>query len=96
MRYSMSIWDVSGFEEPDLVLIDGRFRAGCFLATYLRHKKPLRILFDDYEDRTAYHVVERLVKPTKMAGRMAAFDLDPKKRDYDTAFGLLDVLLEPE
>ncbi len=96
MRYPMSVWDASGFVQPDLVLIDGRFRAGCFLATYLRHEKPVRVLFDDYEDRPGYHVIEALAKPTEMAGRMAAFDLHPDAKDYAKAFALMDVFLDSE
>ena len=58
---------------PDLVLIDGRFRLACMLAT-LRHARPgCRVLFDDYRWRAHYHGVERFVRPVAMIGRMAEF-----------------------
>ena len=51
MRYPMSVWSLPGFQHPDLVLIDGRFRAGCFLACYMKFTQQMRVLFDDYLDR---------------------------------------------
>lgn len=58
---------------PDLVLIDGRFRVACFMATLLFAQPGCRILFDDYGDRPDCIVVERFVKPSSMAGRVAEF-----------------------
>jgi hypothetical protein len=59
--------------KPDLVLIDGRFRVACFIATLLFAQPGCRILFDDYGDRPDCKVVERFVQPAAMAGRMAEF-----------------------
>lgn len=75
--YPLSVWDQTFFSEPDLVLIDGRFRVGCFIATALRIRKKTTVLFDDYVDRPEYHVVESLAKPVETAGRMAKFVLEP-------------------
>jgi len=75
--YPLKVWDEPSFEQPDVVLIDGRFRIACFVTAYLRSTKPMIVLFDDYLDRPHYHVVERLVKPTEFIGRMARFDLQP-------------------
>ncbi|MEL6644460.1 MAG: glycosyltransferase family 2 protein [Pseudomonadota bacterium] len=76
-RYSMSVWDELGDTQPDIVLIDGRFRVACFLATLLHAKKQMRVLFDDYYDRPAYAVCEAFAKPAARWGRMAAFDIVP-------------------
>jgi hypothetical protein len=58
---------------PDLILIDGRFRVAAFLYSLLMAKKGTTILFDDYEKRNHYHVVEQVIKPVKLLGRMAEF-----------------------
>ena len=58
---------------PNVVLIDGRFRVACFLATLMRAKPGTQILFDDYCDRPHYHVVEKLIVPARTSGRMALF-----------------------
>lgn len=76
-RFPMAIWDESFFHHPDLVLIDGRFRAACFATVCLRITRPVRLLFDDYEDRPLYQVIERISRPVRMIGRMAEFALHP-------------------
>ena len=76
-KYALEAWDRPDFKHPDLVLIDGRFRIGCFLACLFKCTQPVRILWDDYLDRDDYNVVEKYVKPTKYAGRMAVFDVEP-------------------
>ena len=77
-HYPLSIWSEPFFRHPDLVLIDGRFRAACLLAVALRITRPVTVLFDDYVPRPAYHVVERVVRPTLAVGRMAEFHLEPR------------------
>ena len=76
-RYALTIWDAPHFRHPDLVFIDGRFRPACFAATCLRITRPVTVLFDDYAEREAYHIVERIATPVEMAGRMARFTLAP-------------------
>jgi hypothetical protein len=76
-QYPLSVWDRTDFVPPDVVLIDGRFRAGCYLAVLFRTAKPLTVYFDDYRDRSNYHVIERYGKPVEMRGRMARFDIEP-------------------
>ena len=76
-RYPLEVWDRTDFLHPDLVLVDGRFRAACFLATLYRISRPVTLLWDDYADRPAYHEVERLVRPAAFHGRMAEFHLEP-------------------
>jgi hypothetical protein len=75
--YPLKVWDLPAFRHPDVVLIDGRFRAGCFLTTLFRITQPTLVLWDDYKDRREYHRVETLVKPTEMVGHMALFELTP-------------------
>lgn len=68
-------WQVMGKagDAPDLILIDGRFRAASFLLSYLLAPEGCVILFDDYFDRPSYHVVERYLPHAERAGRMARF-----------------------
>jgi hypothetical protein len=76
-RYALSVWDRPDFVEPDLVLIDGRFRASCLVAVMLRARQPITVLFDDYRRRRYYHGVERLARIEEMVGRMARFTVTP-------------------
>ncbi|GGL65321.1 hypothetical protein [Wenxinia marina] len=77
-RYPLGVWDRDDFVQPDVVLIDGRFRTGCFLATLFRTAAPVTVLFDDYAGRAPYHVVERFGAPAEIVGRMARFEVTPR------------------
>lgn len=59
--------------KPDLVLVDGRFRVACFLRTLASAAPGTTILFDDYTERTSYHVVEEFVSRGASEGTMASF-----------------------
>jgi len=76
-NYALDIWDQSFFEHPDLILIDGRFRLGCFAAALLKVEKPTTVLFDDYFDRPEYHAAEKYCAVSEKAGRMAEFNVKP-------------------
>ena len=58
---------------PDVVLIDGRFRVASFLASLMHSRPGTPILFDDYANRPAYHIVESFCPLVRLAGRMAVF-----------------------
>ncbi len=77
-RYALSVWDRADFNHPDVVLIDGRFRAACFLTVLFRIKRGVTVYFDDYVDRPVYHSIERYAEPVETVGRMARFELVPK------------------
>jgi hypothetical protein len=76
-RYALSVWDRPDIGEPDLVLIDGRFRSACLVAVMLRAKRPTTVLFDDYENRAHYRGVEKLARKEEFVGRMARFTVTP-------------------
>lgn len=59
------------------ILIDGRFTIASFDVSAALTKRPLSIFFDDYVDRSAYHVVEKILKPVIIVGRAACFDISP-------------------
>jgi hypothetical protein len=78
-RYPTSIWAEPFFRMPDVILIDGRLRPACLVYSCLKADQPVTILFDDYATRPMYHVVEVLVKPECMVGRMAVFKISPQE-----------------
>jgi hypothetical protein len=61
--------------EPDVILIDGRFRVACALESFLRlgPKSTCNILVDDYVGRPHYKSVEEFGDLVAMHGRMAQF-----------------------
>lgn len=63
---------------PDTILIDGRFRLACFWASYFFCRKPATIIFDDYLHRSYHEAIEKTLQPTRLAGRMAIFEINPK------------------
>mgnify|MGYP003625913499 FL=1 len=93
LNYPLTIWDHPALVQPDLVLIDGRFRVGCFLATMMRITRPVTLLFDDYANRKAYHIVEEFQKPAECIGRMARFEVKPRQPDA-TEFGRWVALMQ--
>lgn len=75
--YATSVWDRPDLGEPDLVLIDGRYRASCLATVMLRTKHPVTVLFDDYVGRRYYQAVEFLARKEEVVGRMARFTVTP-------------------
>ena len=74
-KYSLEIWSLEGLPDPDVVLVDGRFRAGCILSTAFQTRKPTRVLVDDYEHRPSYPAVEKTADAPRLIGRMAEFEI---------------------
>lgn len=77
-NYPLAVWDMEDFHHPDLVLVDGRFRVGCALATAFRITRPTKLLVDDYVQRKFMHVLEKFIGKPKLWGRMAEFQLKPQ------------------
>ena len=89
-RYPTDVWDQPFFAHPDVVLIDGRFRAACLLTVMTRITRPVTVLFDDYRDRAQYARVEDFAQPARMVGRIAVFDLAPRPFDPAKLTGFVD------
>ncbi|WP_353472632.1 hypothetical protein PVT71_01010 [Salipiger sp. H15] len=85
-EYPLKVWELPEFRQPDVVLVDGRFREGCALAAAFLTEKPLVLLFDDYAPRKHYHKVEHWLGQPQMTGRMARFEIVPQ------AFPVKDLL----
>lgn len=75
--YPMSVWDQPFFQQPDVILIDGRFRTACLMAAVLRTKRRVTVLFDDYTVRPSYQTVERLLGSPRTIGRLAVYQIVP-------------------
>jgi protein O-GlcNAc transferase len=62
--------------QPDVVLIDGRYRIACAMNILLRaaNKFSVIIMIDDYLEREEYIYFEKYCKLTKMVDRMAFFE----------------------
>jgi len=64
--------------KPEIVLIDGRFRVACFIATCLAIQQPTTVLFDDFVGRPYYHMILDVVPATRhVDDRLAVFEIEP-------------------
>lgn len=93
--YPISVWDRPDFVHPDVVLIDGRFRAACFLTTLFRITRPVTVLWDDYIERKGYHVMESFAPLVRTHGRMAEFHLAPTQVPAERLGLILTTYLRP-
>lgn len=78
LKVPMAVWQDEAPVVPDLVLIDGRFRLGCFAAVLLHTTRPVTVLWDDYVKRSYYHLAEDWVPVAERIGRMARFEVTPR------------------
>lgn len=93
--YPVSVWDREDFLPPDVVLIDGRFRAACFLTTLFRTPRPVTLLWDDYTTRPSYHEMESFCPLVRTHGRMAEFHLTPAAIPAERLAQILTTYLRP-
>ena len=68
--------------QPDLILIDGRFRVCSFLTCLKYAQEGTFILFDDYIQRGIYHIVESFIKKYDQNLEQALFKV-PSKSEID-------------
>ena len=80
---------------PDVVLIDGRFRVACFLASLVFGTQGTRILFDDYFDRPYYHTVEQFLRPAARHDRAAEFVIVDAPAMGDICLELMSATSDP-
>ena len=77
---------------PDLILVDGRYRAACALESARRAHQAgatANLLFDDYGTRPHYRVVERVLGRPEMAGRVAVFNVGKRPVSQEAVQTLL-------
>ena len=81
-KYSSAIFDELYPVQPDVVLIDGRFRVACALQTILRlHSNEKTILLvHDFWNREEYHMILDFLTEIESADTLGVFRI---KRDID-------------
>ncbi|MDK3018348.1 hypothetical protein [Pseudodonghicola flavimaris] len=93
--YPLKIWGKKGFRHPDVVLVDGRFRIGCALATAFSITRPVTLLFDDYTHRSWFSRAEEFLGTPQIIGRMAAFDVTPQPVPPDRLLQVIKYMTRP-
>ena len=71
INYISNVWNFN--KKADVILIDGRFRVACFLYSLMNAKVNSLIIFDDYNNRAYYHVIEEIITIYEICGRQALF-----------------------
>ncbi|MHA6323603.1 hypothetical protein [Roseivivax sp. CAU 1753] len=94
-RYPLEVWGLTEFRQPDVVLVDGRFRQGCALAAKYMARAPVTLLFDDYVHRKHYHQVEAFLGQPQITGRMARFDVTPEPIPPDRLLRIMQLMTRP-
>ncbi|PVA08809.1 hypothetical protein DC366_17060 [Pelagivirga sediminicola] len=94
-QYPLAVWQSKGFRQPDVVLVDGRFRPGCAMATAFCTQKPVTLLVDDYKRRKGYHAIEEFLGTPRLTGRMAEFDVVPMAVPPDRLLPIIKMMMRP-
>ena len=97
--YPIRIWSLLKERQlsPDLVLVDGRFRVACLLASLLASRPGTALVFDDYAGRhNKYGVVQSFVPVSRMIGRAALFETPERFDDRGTALALARYAINPD
>lgn len=93
--YPLAVWEKEGFRDPDVVLVDGRFRLGCALAVAYNIKTPTQLLFDDYTNRKWMKKIENFLGKPRLVGRLAIFDLEPQPIPADKLSQIIRFMTRP-
>lgn len=94
-EYPLAVWQRPDFVQPDVVLVDGRFRPGCAMATAFCTQKPVTLLVDDYAPRKGYHAIEEFLGCPRLTGRMAEFDVAPTPVPPDRLLPIVKMMMRP-
>lgn len=94
-RYPLEVWSLPEFRQPQVVLVDGRFRQGCALACAFLSGAPLDLYFDDYVQRRHYHKVEEFLGQPRITGRMAHFHVTPRPIPPERLMWIIRLMQNP-
>lgn len=96
-KYAIYPWEVLRCQNiaPDLVLIDGRFRVACMLATMASTSKPTKVIFDDYANRSYKDIIEKFITPIEIIDRAAYFEISPGKIFASDILTYFDSFFDP-
>lgn len=70
--YHQAVWKTLSWA-PDLVLVDGRFRVACTLATVLNCRPGTPVVIHDFWDRPQYHGVLRYLDTVERVDTLGVF-----------------------
>jgi hypothetical protein len=94
-RYHTHIWrHLTG--SPDAVLIDGRFRVACLLQAIVHCKPDAMLLFHDFRDRAAYHVVLNHCDVLARVDTLAVLRVRPQVDGKAVLHDLFDHFFDPD
>lgn len=96
-KYPLEAWKLCKEKNlsPDLVLVDGRFRVACCLASFLFAKPGTRVLIDDYGDRPLYHAVEKFISVASTIDRVAEFIVPAELPRDEVWLALMTAVTDP-
>jgi len=94
-KYPLQIWDRKDFVQPDIVLVDGRFRVGCALATLYRTTKPVTLYVDDFVGRPRYRKIKNYLGTPKLTGRIAEFQVEPTEIPAEKMLEIIQLMTAP-
>jgi hypothetical protein len=95
VEYPLAIWQRDAFVQPDVVLVDGRFRPGCAMATAFCTARPVTMFVDDYKRREGYHAIEEFLGVPRLIGRMAEFDVEPMAVPAGRLLPIIKMMMRP-
>ena len=93
--YPLAVWQREDFVQPDVVLVDGRFRAGCAMAAAFGTTRPVTLLVDDYKRRVGYHAIEEFLGTPRLIGRMAEFEVAPMAVPANRLLPIIKMMMRP-
>lgn len=94
-RYHTHIWrHLTG--SPDAVLIDGRFRVACLLQAIVHCKPDAMLLFHDFRDRAAYHLVLNHCDVLARVDTLAVLRVRPQVDGKAVLHDLFDHFFDPD
>ncbi|GAB4071296.1 hypothetical protein KHC28_08985 [Ancylobacter sonchi] len=83
--YVMAPWQLAPMFKPDLVFVDGRFRAACTLSAYMFGPPHVTVMVHDFWNRTAYHSVLQFSEVVEEVERLAVLRPKPDLNHRDLA-----------
>lgn len=71
--YHRAVWATEDGGAFDTFMIDGRFRVACFMQVLLHCRPDATIMFHDFANRLAYHVVREVANEIESAENLSLF-----------------------
>jgi len=100
LRYPLQPWVQIERRElnPQLVVLDGRFRLACFVTSFMKAPLGALILINNFYSRPDYHLINHFALETNRVGDLAVFEVTEKGRkmlDSDLMLSFSSSFLNP-